>query len=587
MIQDNTPRIHSAGENHPLSTFQPPPEFAEIDPPIRVMALHALLYCERLFYLEEVEEIRVADDRVYAGRRLHDDVAGLDEETAERRSIEIASQRWGIFGKADALRRRDGIWIAYEHKRGRSRRGPNKEVLPWPSDRIQAIAYAVLLSEHLGTPVPQARIRYHADNATAIIDIDRECLDDLVHAIRRAAELRESIQRPPVTDNENLCPRCSLAPVCLPEEERLARRAHSAAESGTTQLGGAPTQSPSFNPADRQKQTLHVTDPRSRIGRSGGCLVVTTDEGKSKIPTADIDSVVIHGFAQISSQAVHLCAGRNIGIVWVTGGGRFLAGTSPSGRVQQRLRQYEALRDPATCLRLSRQLVLAKIDSQLKFIMRSTRGNGEARKAIQPQIDRIRQAIRKVDSANGLETLLGLEGIAAKSYFASIPSLISNQADPRLIPDGRSRRPPRDPFNCLLGFGYALLQSAVFRAIIAVGLEPSFGFYHQPRSAAHPLVLDLMELFRTTLWDMPLVASINRRVWNIDRDFDITPDHVWMTREGKRRAIELFERRLQESYKHPHTGRALSYERMIELEVRLLEKEWSGAEGLFGQFRIR
>lgn len=35
--------------------------------PLRVMSLHALLYCERLFYLEEVEEIRVADASVYAG----------------------------------------------------------------------------------------------------------------------------------------------------------------------------------------------------------------------------------------------------------------------------------------------------------------------------------------------------------------------------------------------------------------------------------------------------------------------------------------------------------------------------------------
>ena len=35
-------------------------------PTIRVMALHALAYCERLFYLEEVEEIRVADAAVSA-----------------------------------------------------------------------------------------------------------------------------------------------------------------------------------------------------------------------------------------------------------------------------------------------------------------------------------------------------------------------------------------------------------------------------------------------------------------------------------------------------------------------------------------
>ena len=92
------------------------------EPPLRVMALHALLYCERLFYLEEVEEIRVADAAVYAGRRLHVEVAAPDDETPEQRSLEVSSERWGLLGKVDAVRRRDGAWVAIEHKRGRCRR---------------------------------------------------------------------------------------------------------------------------------------------------------------------------------------------------------------------------------------------------------------------------------------------------------------------------------------------------------------------------------------------------------------------------------------------------------------------------------
>jgi CRISPR-associated protein Cas1 len=195
---------------------------AVAEPPLRIMALHALLYCERLFYLEEVEEIRVADHAVYAGRRLHEEVVPLDDESPERRSVEVASETWGLVGKVDALRRRDGRWVAYEHKRGRCHRGPAKEVLPWPSDRIQAIAYAVLLEEALGEPVPQARIRYHADNVTAIVEIDEAARDDLRWAIAQANVLRQTVVRPPVAENENLCRRCSLAPVCLPEEERLA-----------------------------------------------------------------------------------------------------------------------------------------------------------------------------------------------------------------------------------------------------------------------------------------------------------------------------------------------------------------------------
>lgn len=59
--------------------------------PVRVMALHALLYCRRLFYLEEVEEIRVADQRVYAGRELHTSLAA--DEDGEAISVELSAKR--------------------------------------------------------------------------------------------------------------------------------------------------------------------------------------------------------------------------------------------------------------------------------------------------------------------------------------------------------------------------------------------------------------------------------------------------------------------------------------------------------------
>jgi CRISPR-associated protein Cas1 len=80
----------------------------EAEPLIRVMALHSLTYCERLYYLEEVEEIRVADDRVYAGRTLHEGRGGTDPTGTELRDLELASERLGLFGKVDAVRTREG-----------------------------------------------------------------------------------------------------------------------------------------------------------------------------------------------------------------------------------------------------------------------------------------------------------------------------------------------------------------------------------------------------------------------------------------------------------------------------------------------
>src|SRR5271156_5227352 len=89
-------------------------------PPVRVMALHALAYCPRLFYLEEVEEIRVADHAVFAGRQLHAALAA--DEEGEAVSVELTSQALGLTGKVDCVRRRDGSYLPYEHKRGQTAR---------------------------------------------------------------------------------------------------------------------------------------------------------------------------------------------------------------------------------------------------------------------------------------------------------------------------------------------------------------------------------------------------------------------------------------------------------------------------------
>ena len=208
----------------PAPAEVPEPAVAD-EPPIRVMAFHALLYCDRLFYLEEVEEIRVADAAVYAGRRLHDEVVSLDDETPEHRSVEVSSETWGLFGKMDAVRRRDGVWVAYEHKRGRCRRGddrsPGAVALATESRRSPTPSS---WRKGLGEPVPQARIRYHADNVTVFVEIDDDAVCDLKKAVgQRAANCVAQRSVPPSTPTKTSAPRCSLAPVCLPEEERLAQ----------------------------------------------------------------------------------------------------------------------------------------------------------------------------------------------------------------------------------------------------------------------------------------------------------------------------------------------------------------------------
>ncbi len=541
------------------------------EPLVRVMALHALAYCERLFYLEEVEEIRIADAAVYAGRRLHEELAADEGEIV---SLVLESDTLGIRGKVDCLRRRDGRLIPYEHKRGRSAKNEAGSQA-WPSDRLQACAYALLIEEHTGTAIEEARIRYHADNVTVRIPIDAAARETVSNAVARARELRQSLDRPPVTDNSRLCLRCSLAPVCLPEEGRLSQH--------------EPKELLRLFPQDRERQTVHVTAHGARIGKAGDTLtIVDTEGGKQVFPIRSVGEVVVHGNAQISTQAIHLCATQEIGVHWFTGGGRYIgglaAGASP---VQRRLRQFEALRDPGVAFRLARRLVFARASGQLGFLLRASRDKDRTASGIADAVHGIRNALRAIDDTEGIDSLRGHEGDAARHYFAGFPGLFREDLDERFHFDGRNRRPPQDRLNALLSFGYALLYRDVLQAIIVVGLEPAFGFFHRPRSAAHPLALDLMELFRVPLWDMPMVASVNRLQWDAEADFTCAGKQVWLSDVGRKKAIEVYERRKEDQWKHPVTGYSLSYARLLELETRLLEKEWSGEPGLFARMRLR
>ncbi len=539
---------------------------------LSVASLHALAYCERLFFLEEVERIRVADAAVFAGRRLHTEIAAAEDE-GDITHLTFESELLGIRGAVDVLRRRDGRTIPYEHKRGRAA-GTKGAREAWNTDRLQIGAYAMLVEEATGEPIDVGRVRYHADQVTVLVPID-ECLRAEVRAaIARARQLRLTVERPPVTSNERLCARCSLASVCLPEEARLA------ADEEFTPLR--------LLPSHPQGQTVHVTEHGAHIGRSGNQLVVRSRDGvETKLPIGEVGQVVVHGFAQISTQALGLCSGHDVGVQWVTQSGRLVGALAPTAPTAQRhLRQFAALSKDDIALGLARRLVVAKLEAQLRFVLRATRGAPRDESA-ETAIGMLRQMLRRAAKAADPGELLGFEGNGAAAYFALLPRLLSEDLDPRMRFDGRSRQPPRDRINALLGYGYGMLYREVLVAIVAVGLHPGVGMYHRPRSAAHTLALDLMELFRVPLVDMAFVAAVNRKTFEADADFQESTGRVLLSESGRRKAIEIFERRKTDTWRHSAVGYSLSYARMIELEVRLLEKEWMGEGGVFAKFRLR
>jgi CRISPR-associated protein Cas1 len=311
------------------------------------------------------------------------------------------------------------------------------------------------------------------------------------------------------------------------------------------------------------------------------------DEPPKRFPVGEVGGVVLHGFAQISSQALRLCADEDVSVHWMTLGGGLVGSLSPSALSAQRhLRQFAALSDTRRAFELAKRLVRSKASGQLRFLLRATRESTRSER-VEGILRDLRHRMRLLAGAKDAASLLGIEGSAAREYFSAMPELVAGEIDDRLRFDGRNRRPPEDRFNALLSFGYGMLYRQVLCAVIAVGLHPGFGFYHRPRSAAQPLALDLMEMFRVPIVDMAIVGAINRHTFDPDADFAVAPGRVLLNEPGRKKMIEVMERRLQDEWRHDVVGYSLSYARIIELEVRLLEKEWLGEGGLFARFRIR
>lgn len=580
--------------------------------PLSVHSLHALAYCERLFFLEEVERLRVADERVYAGRTLHVEIER--DETDEIVPYSFESEKLSLIGKVDCIRKRNGQIIPYEHKRGRSARSADgKTAETWTSDRLQIVAYGLLVEEQTGKTVTEGRVRYHADNVTVRVPIDEGARLFFQESLMRAKKLQTSVERPPVTDNERLCVKCSLAPVCLPEEARLAQKFEiEAAENKVEKIEISHDADTSFQfniskseplrlfPAVDDRKALHILTNGAKVGRKGDRLEVWSPEAKNNelYPVQEIGQIVLHGFAQISTQALRLCADRNLGVHWISYGGRYMGTwTSGQGSVQRRIRQYQALTNTDFCLKLAKRLVEAKVRSQLSFLLRASRESGREIEDVQTSISNMRKLLSPLNRAESIDSLRGFEGSVGASYFKALPHLISDEAGELMKPDGRNRRPPKDRCNALLSYGYSLLLKDITNAILVVGLDPCLGFYHTPRSQAQPLTLDLMELFRVTLVDLPVVASINRRQWDENEDFTIAGNQVWLSDAGRKKFIQIYERRKSDQWKHPVIGYSLSYSRHLELEVRLLEKEWTEKlsttetclepKGLFARTRLR
>lgn len=312
---------------------------------------------------------------------------------------------------------------------------------------------------------------------------------------------------------------------------------------------------------------VYVTEQQAWIRKAGKRLVVEKEGTElMEIPWRETETVLVFGNVQVASQALRAMLDQGIELAILSRNGQLRGQVTPVSprNFSLRMRQYEAARDERLCLSLAREVVAAKIESSAAVLRRYRMNHPDA-----VSLEDIRDLDSRVPAAraaSSLETLRGIEGAAAARSFRALAGMVP----PAFAFHGRNRRPPRDPVNALLSFGYVRVGNELQSLLDAMGFEPYLGFYHQSEYGRPSLALDLLEEFRAALVDRFSLRLLNLGILK-PGDFVTSPEKgIRLTAEALEVYIEHYEKELTSTVSSE--GEALPWRHLFRRQAERLAR---------------
>jgi CRISPR-associated protein Cas1 len=338
--------------------------------------------------------------------------------------------------------------------------------------------------------------------------------------------------------------------------------------------------------------TLYVTQPESYLHLDNDTLRVEIEhETRLRVPLHHLSAVVCFGHVMVSPILMHRLADEGKSLVLLDGHGRFKARLEGpvSGNVLLRQAQHRHGASAVFCLAAAKSFIAGKLKNCRQVLLRGARENGRAEDS-EPLADTAKElgrAIARLEHAPDMDAVRGIEGDAAKRYFAVLGLMVRPETRAIFTPNGRTRRPPLDRMNALLSFLYAMVMNDVRSALESVGLDPQMGLLHALRPGRAALALDLMEEFRPLLADRLALTLVNRRQVGAD-DFDEHPGGaVTLRADARRTVVTAYQERKQETLTHPILGSSMALGLAPFVQARLLARTVRGDAEVYLPFTPR
>ena len=337
--------------------------------------------------------------------------------------------------------------------------------------------------------------------------------------------------------------------------------------------------------------TLYVTTDGAYVRQDHESVRVEIDgQTKLDVPSHHLGAIVCFGNVLVSPGLIQRCATEGRALTFLDRGGRFVGRVQGpvAGNVLLRIAQYKASEQAETALALARGFVAGKLQNARQVVMRSAReaddpGDGLT---LKDAAQVLAHAIMRLEQVQDLDELRGVEGSAARAYFAAFSQMIRVDRSAFAM-DGRSRRPPQDRINALLSFLYTLITSDCVSAAEGVGLDPQVGFLHTLRPGRPALALDLVEELRPVLGDRLALTLINlRRIQ--PSDFEVRAGGaVLLSDSGRKTVLQAYQQRKQDEVYHPVLDTQVPLGLVPHMQARLLARSLRGEMEAYIPFLYR
>ena len=300
---------------------------------------------------------------------------------------------------------------------------------------------------------------------------------------------------------------------------------------------------------------IYVISEGGKLNRSNALLSFTRYDGSGlTIRPQKIQTLVLIGKVTLTAEAMRLISMNRMQVLFLSANGDFNSKLvyDESKNTNLRMMQYAFHLNTERCLRISKQIIGAKIRNQIAFIQRIKRKRPECSdKDMNSIVDTCKQKLTAVREAASIEELRGLEGCTARAYFKAIrANIIPEWADF----EKRSKNPPKSNVNAVLSFLYPLLRFRVEAAIRAQNLDPMLPIMHAQSYGKSSLSYDLMEEFRAPVADTTCCALFNLgtlcaedfKTGDQAEDYEhLDPAGIYLTKEGLKKTAAAFEAKME------------------------------------------